>query len=131
MSGLTSEGKQNFLLRQAREERRLSQTQVAETIGVDGRTYRRWENEGHIPSWYAQRKLLAFFGKSTPDELGFRKSTRRISFPPQLAQRAGSGEAGQESISLSESSHIRLLAQQEVPGETGQEGISSHRNIAS
>ena len=95
------EGKQNFLLRQAREERRLSQLQVAEAIGVDERTYRRWENEGYVPGWYAQRRLLALFGKTTPDELGFGERTPRTSLLSQPAEQAVPGEAGQQRSSLS------------------------------
>jgi DNA-binding XRE family transcriptional regulator len=97
-------GRQNFLLRQAREEQDLSQSQVADKIGVNERTYRRWENEGQIPGWYAQRKLLRLFGKTTPGALGFREHTRRISFLSQPTQQAAQEEAGRERTSLSEAS---------------------------
>jgi len=96
--------RQNYLLRQARQERGLSQSDVAEAIGVDVRSYRRWENEGLFPSRYAQIQLVRYFGKTTPSELGFEERTRRTSFPSQSAQQEVPGEAGQERSSLSESS---------------------------
>ncbi len=73
------EGKQNVLLRQVREDHNLSQSQVAQEVGVDERTYRRWENEGTLPQPYAQGKLLRLFGKANPEELGFAERTRRTS----------------------------------------------------
>src|SRR6266487_3449040 len=86
MSETPKAGKQNFLLRQAREEQNLRQFQVAEEVGVDERTYRRWENEGSLPQPYAQQKLLRFFGKTTPEQLGFGERTRLpVSPSPHLS----------------------------------------------
>jgi serine/threonine protein kinase len=79
--------KQNYLLRQAREEQGLSQSEVAEAIGVDVRSYRRWENEGQIPGAYTQTQLARYFGKTTLDELGFAKRTLSIPKVPPISLR--------------------------------------------
>ena len=41
--------RRNQLLRQARKERRLSQAELAERIGVTNETISRWENGGNEP----------------------------------------------------------------------------------
>jgi DNA-binding XRE family transcriptional regulator len=63
----------NQKLRQAREEHQWTQQETASRIGVDERTYRRWENEGVIPQRYAQRQILDLFNEQRPEDLGFIK----------------------------------------------------------
>src|SRR5438105_3835118 len=104
MASMREPRQRNSLLRQAREERGLSQSKVAEAIGVDVRTYRRWENEGLSPSGYPQLQLMKYFGKTTADELGFAERVPRTSLPSHSVQQAAQEEADQECGPLSESS---------------------------
>ncbi|HEY1348937.1 MAG TPA: helix-turn-helix transcriptional regulator [Ktedonobacteraceae bacterium] len=57
-------------LRQARIECGLTQSELAEHLGVATKTVQRWEQEMHMPRPYAQRRLCAVLQR-TPQELGF------------------------------------------------------------
>lgn len=57
------------LLRAERIQHGWSQAQLAEELGVDTRTVRRWERGQAIPFPYYRQKLAILFGK-TPEELG-------------------------------------------------------------
>ena len=50
--------------------RSLSQSEVCTHIGIDLRTYKRWESQGAIPQPESRRKLCEFFGVSLSD-LGY------------------------------------------------------------
>lgn len=57
------------LLRAERIQHGWSQAKLAEELGVDTRTVRRWERGQAIPFPYYRQKLSTIFGK-TPEELG-------------------------------------------------------------
>ncbi|HEY4032611.1 MAG TPA: NB-ARC domain-containing protein, partial [Ktedonobacteraceae bacterium] len=57
------------LLREERIQHGWSQAQLAEELGVDTRTVRRWERGQAIPFPYYRQKLATLFGK-TAEELG-------------------------------------------------------------
>src|SRR5436190_7139359 len=57
------------LLRAERIQRGWSQSKLAEELGVDTRTVRRWERGQAIPFPYYRKQLATLFGK-TAEELG-------------------------------------------------------------
>jgi DNA-binding XRE family transcriptional regulator len=57
------------LLKEAREEKGLTQTQLARAMKVSSHTVQSWEG-GQKPQQSTQVKLCAFFNK-TPEQLGF------------------------------------------------------------
>ncbi len=57
-------------LRTVRKERNWSREEVSEKVGVDTRTYSRWEQGRHNPSLRQLRRLCELF-ETTPDVLGF------------------------------------------------------------
>jgi DNA-binding XRE family transcriptional regulator len=60
----------NQKLREARQSCQWTMEQTSERIGVDTRTYIRWEKGKHYPALRHMRLLCALFQK-TPEELGF------------------------------------------------------------
>ena len=60
----------NDALRTARQKRCWKRPQIAKLIGVDERTYRRWEEGSHKPNLENLEKLCKAFNM-TPDQLGF------------------------------------------------------------
>lgn len=60
----------NHDLYQARKNRKWSQEEVARRIGVDVRTYARWEQGNAIPRLPSLKRLCDVF-KMKPDQLGF------------------------------------------------------------
>ncbi len=60
----------NSRLHRIRVERGLTQSQLAERLGVDTKTVQRWAQGIHMPRPYA-RLLLSKVLESTPNELGF------------------------------------------------------------
>ena len=59
----------NVLLRREREQRNLSQEQLARGIGTTALNISRWERGSTSPSLHFRQKLIEFFGKSV-EELG-------------------------------------------------------------
>jgi transcriptional regulator with XRE-family HTH domain len=59
----------NSALKEAREQHKLSQAELAEKIGVDVTTVSRWERGLTVPQSYAIQKLYLLFGLSA-EELG-------------------------------------------------------------
>ena len=57
-------------LRIERRGRKWSQEQVSEKVGVNTRTYSRWEQGRHHPSLRQLRRLCELF-ETTPEVLGF------------------------------------------------------------
>src|SRR6266481_5013967 len=57
------------LLRAERIQHGWSQAKLAEALGVDTRTVRRWERGQAVPFPYYRKQLTTLFGK-TPEELG-------------------------------------------------------------
>jgi len=76
MQGKLEQISPNIKLRDHRKERRWTQADVAEAIGVIGLTVRRWEQGRHRPSSYYVTKLCDLFKKSA-EELGLAHSSRR------------------------------------------------------
>jgi len=70
----------NTHLRRAREQRNLTQTKLAEAIGVTTVTISRWENGVATPVPYYREKLSAFF-QLNPQELGFVPQQEELSSP--------------------------------------------------
>jgi transcriptional regulator with XRE-family HTH domain len=62
-------GSNNALCR-ARKDKKWSQQEVARRVGVDVRTYARWEQGEAIPRLSSLRELCKVFNM-TPDQLGF------------------------------------------------------------
>jgi len=62
----------NYKLQIAREQRMLTQEEVAEKLGIDTQTYWRWEHYEQWPRKYSLRNLCDLFGVS-PRELGFER----------------------------------------------------------
>ena len=60
----------NVLLQRERMQHFLTQSELAEIIGVDTKTVQRWELGMRKPRPYYMRKLCEYFGK-TPAALGF------------------------------------------------------------
>ena len=60
----------NSMLIRAREELDLTREEVASKIGVNPRTYYRWEQGLQKPSLYDFRRLCDFLHKE-PEELGY------------------------------------------------------------
>lgn len=60
----------NVLLQRERMRHFLTQSELAEIIGVDTKTVQRWELGLRRPRAYYMRKLCEYFGK-TPEALGF------------------------------------------------------------
>ena len=58
-----------------REQRKLSQTRLAELIGVSARVYNRWENGDATPHWESIVKIADLLGV-TLDELAGRTDPR-------------------------------------------------------
>jgi transcriptional regulator with XRE-family HTH domain len=73
----------NILLRSKREERQLTQTEVAEAIGVAVRTVGRWERDEASPTAYCIKKLCLLF-EATPEELGLVRSAKQAAVVPML-----------------------------------------------
>jgi len=69
MSGQVQRNPLNTSLRELRNQRRWTQAEVAEALGVIDLTVRRWELGQVTPSAYHVKKLCDLFGKS-PEELG-------------------------------------------------------------
>src|SRR5690242_15559656 len=63
------EGKPNILLRQARDEEKLTQQELADKIGTTALNVGRWEGGKVFPNPYFRHKLCEFFKKSDK-ELG-------------------------------------------------------------
>jgi transcriptional regulator with XRE-family HTH domain len=61
----------NQKLREMRQRYRLTMEQASEKIGVDTRTYSRWEKGQQSPGLRHLRILCDFFQK-TPEELGYK-----------------------------------------------------------
>jgi transcriptional regulator with XRE-family HTH domain len=57
-------------LRAVRKQHKWSQEQASEQLGVDARTYCRWERGYHTPGLRQLRRLCDVFGVP-PEELGF------------------------------------------------------------
>jgi len=57
-------------LRIVRKKHKWSREKVSEQVGVDTRTYSRWEQGRHHPSLRQLRRLCELF-ETTPDALGF------------------------------------------------------------
>jgi transcriptional regulator with XRE-family HTH domain len=60
----------NDALRTARQKRHWTRPQIAKLLGVDERTYRRWEEGSHKPSLENLKKLCNVLNM-TPDQLDF------------------------------------------------------------
>jgi transcriptional regulator with XRE-family HTH domain len=60
----------NNALVQARKDKKWSQQEVAKRVGVDVRTYARWEQREAMPRLSSLRELCKVF-QMTPDQLGF------------------------------------------------------------
>ena len=60
----------NQKLQDARKQRNWTIEQASAQIGVDIKTYRRWEQKGYNPSLRHLRRLCQIFELS-PEELGF------------------------------------------------------------
>ncbi len=60
----------NEKLQNARARCKWTEEQVSEIVGVDIRTYRRWERENYIPHLGRLKKLCEVFNASVED-LGF------------------------------------------------------------
>lgn len=65
----------NVLLQRERMRHFLTQSELAEIIGVSTKTVHRWELGVSMPRAYYMRKLCEHFGK-TPEELGFSDSAQ-------------------------------------------------------
>lgn len=63
----------NLLLQRERMQHFLTQSELAEIIGVATKTVQRWELGLSTPRAYYMRKLCEYFGK-TPEVLGFSDS---------------------------------------------------------
>lgn len=70
MQGKLQQISPNFKLIDHRKQRRWTQMDVAEALGVIDLTVRRWEQGQHKPSKYYVKKLCDLFEK-TPEDLGF------------------------------------------------------------
>src|SRR5216684_4421180 len=57
------------VIKRARRRAFLTQEEVAEKLGIDARTIRRWESGSAMPTSYSRRKLLETLAIS-PEELG-------------------------------------------------------------
>jgi type I site-specific restriction endonuclease/ribosome-binding protein aMBF1 (putative translation factor) len=64
-----SASKPNLLLRKEREQRGWTQEELAEKIGVNPITVKRWESGSSLPNVFYRQRLSEVFGK-TLDELG-------------------------------------------------------------
>jgi transcriptional regulator with XRE-family HTH domain len=64
-------------LRARRRDRKLTQSKVADAIGVDRVTYARWETGERKPSVDAISNLAAFFNTSIEVLLGLQKKARK------------------------------------------------------
>ncbi len=62
-------------LKELREQRKLSQTRLAQLIGVSPRVYNRWENGDATPHWESILKIADLLGVSL-DELAGRAKSR-------------------------------------------------------
>jgi transcriptional regulator with XRE-family HTH domain len=65
-------------LRALRRDRSLTQSAVAEAIGVDRVTYARWESGQRRPSVDAIANLAAFYGTSIDALLGISKPKAKV-----------------------------------------------------
>src|SRR5437879_257684 len=77
----------NILLRSKREERQLTQTEVADAIGVTVRTVGRWERDEASPTAYCVKKLCILF-EATPEELGLVRLPKQTGSVPVLEESA-------------------------------------------
>lgn len=66
---MANRSRPNRRLRAAREQRNMTQLQLAELIDMDPRTIQRWESGESSPGAYA-RELLSKHLRATPAELG-------------------------------------------------------------
>ena len=66
----------NLLLQRERMRHFLTQSELAEIIGVATKTVQRWELGLSTPRAYYMGKLCEYFGK-TPEALGFPRGARR------------------------------------------------------
>lgn len=60
----------NEKLQHARRRYKWTEEHISEMVGVDIRTYRRWERENYVPHLGTLKKLCQAFGASAED-LGF------------------------------------------------------------
>src|SRR5579872_2585259 len=65
------------IVRQERERRGWSQSNLAEKVGVTPMTVNRWENGKNLPQSFPRQKLCEIFEK-TPEELGLFNGTKEI-----------------------------------------------------
>jgi putative transcriptional regulator len=72
MGSRVQKGIPNVRLREQREQRYLTQAELAEKIGVSEMTVGRWERGEASPAPYAVKKLCVFFD-TTPQELGLKR----------------------------------------------------------
>ncbi len=107
----------NYQLRLAREQRQLSQEEVAEGIGCDVRSLRRWEQEGVLPQPKLRRSLCKFF-HMTPEALGFSREPGKTTAGEDtsgqqrylpLGPLIGREQEANTICSLVTSPHVRLL----------------------
>src|ERR1700704_6558480 len=73
------------LLRAERIQHGWSQAKLAEELGVDTRTVRRWERGQAVPFPYYRQKLSTLFGK-TPEQLGLPSDIDEDNAIEQVAQ---------------------------------------------
>ncbi|HEX3642664.1 MAG TPA: NB-ARC domain-containing protein [Ktedonobacteraceae bacterium] len=73
------------LLRAERIQHGWSQAKLAEELGVDSRTVRRWERGQAVPFPYYRQKLSTLFGK-TPEQLGLPSDIDEENAIEQVAQ---------------------------------------------
>jgi len=73
------------LLRAERIQHGWSQAKLAEELGVDTRTVRRWERGQAVPFPYYRQKLSTLFGK-TPEQLGLPSDIDEDNATEQVAQ---------------------------------------------
>jgi DNA-binding XRE family transcriptional regulator len=72
----SSEGTQGAELKRARKKKHLTQAEVAEAIGVDTKTVKRWEDNRGTPRGYSWRKLCLFFHETSEElKLGILHAT--------------------------------------------------------
>lgn len=73
-SHMSKQSRPNTALQRARIQCGLTQSRLAEEIGVSSKTVQRWECGSSSPRAYALHKLCTLFNK-TPAELGFLDSS--------------------------------------------------------
>src|SRR5438094_4314571 len=76
------------VLRYERSIRGWTQADVAEKVGSDSRTVRRWEHGKTVPTPYLRQRICQIFGK-TPTELGLLPESLPSSNTEVIAQESG------------------------------------------